>query len=109
MSSLHYNIATDLIRVPPECKMIEQAGATAIGSNQVTEVVAKSANARGLILLSLYTQVIQVAGPGNVAQSLIMSAESAPTDFADKDNCFPIYRTYQSDRQDLVAQGGLPP
>jgi len=109
MSYPYYGTAMNLIGIPPECQMIEVAGSTAIGANQVTEVVSPSQNVRGLVILNFYTQVIQTGSPGNLAQSLIMAAATAPTNFASKTNCFPIYRTFQSEKQSPVALGGFAP
>lgn len=89
--------------------MIEVSGATAIGSNQVTQVISPILNIKGMILLSFYTQVIQTGSPGNLAQSLVMAAQTAPTDFSSKTKCFPIYRTFQSEKQSPVALGGFAP
>lgn len=104
-----YGIAENLIRIPDHCQMIEVTGATAIGSNQVTQVIAPADNLSGLILLSFYTQVIQTGAPGNLAQSLVMAAKTAPTNFTSKIRCFPIYRTYQSEKQSPIALGGFAP
>jgi hypothetical protein len=104
-----YSIASSILNIPSECQMIEAAGPTAIGSNQVTALVPPGQNINGLILLSLYTQVIQTGSPGNLAQSLIMAAATAPVDFASKVRCFPIYRTFQSEKQSPVALGGFAP
>lgn len=104
-----YDIARNLIRIPSTCRMIEVGGATAIGSNQVTQVISPGLNLNGMILLSFYTQVIQTGSPGNLAQSLVVSAETAPTDFTSKIRCFPIYRTFQSDKQTPIALGGFAP
>ena len=98
-----------VMSVHPNCRMIEKAGPTAIGANQVTELIATADNAYGLILHTFYTQVIQTGSPGNLAQSLIVAAASAPTDFTSKTNCLPIYRTFQSDKQDAIAAGGFAP
>jgi len=62
-----------------------------------------------MILLSFYTQVIQSGMPGNLAQSLVVAAETAPTDFTSKTKCFPLYRTFQSDKQTPIALGGFAP
>jgi hypothetical protein len=104
-----YNIASTILNIPSECQMIELAGPTGIGSNQVTALVPPGQNINGLILLSLYTQVIQTGSPGNLAQSLMMAAATAPVDFASKTRCFPIYRTFQSEKQSPVALGGFAP
>lgn len=104
-----YDIAENLIRIPDNCQMVEVAGVTAIGSNQVTQVVAPADNLNGMILLSFYTQVIQTGSPGNTAQSLVLAARTAPTDFASKIRCFPIYRTFQSEKQSPIALGGFAP
>lgn len=89
--------------------MVEATGPTGIGSNQVTQIIAPASNTKGLILLNFYTQVIQAGSPGNSAQSLILASATAPTTFASKVNCFPIYRTFQSDKQDPIALGGFAP
>lgn len=107
--SFHFGVATGLINIPPGCEMIETAGPTSIGDNQVTQIIAPEDNARGLIILSLYTQVIQSGMPGNLAQSLIVAAATAPTNFSSKPNCFPVYRTFQSDKQAPIALGGFAP
>jgi len=104
-----YSIASTILNIPAECQMIELAGPTGIGSNQVTALVPPGQNISGIVLLSLYTQVIQTGMPGNLAQSLIMAAATAPMDFASKTRCFPIYRTFQSEKQSPVALGGFAP
>lgn len=89
--------------------MRQVAGPTIVGANQITPLVLPADNVKGLILLSFYTQVIQGSTPGNVAQSLVLASNSAPVDFASKLKCFPLYRTFQSDKQSLVALGGFAP
>lgn len=95
--------------VPDTTQMITVAGPTAMGTNLVTQCIAPESNVRGFRILSFYTQVIQTSGPGNVAQSLVMAALTAPVDFSNKLNCFPIYRTFQDEKQTGVALGGFAP
>ena len=109
MSYPYYGTAMNIIVIPPECEMIEVAGPTAVGANQVTQVISPLQNVRGLVILNFYTQVIQAGAPGNSAQSLVMAAATAPTNFESKANCYPIYRTFQSDKQDPIALGGFAP
>jgi len=97
-----------LVFVPSTTRMISVSGALT-GTNVVTQCIAPSSNTNGLRILSFYTQVIQEAAGGNVAQSLVVAALTAPTDFLDKLNCFPIYRTFQNEKQSLVALGGFAP
>jgi hypothetical protein len=89
--------------------MIEQAGPTIIGNNQVTQVVDPALNIKGMILKSFYTQVIQMGAPGNSVQTLLVASETAPTNFAGKLKCFPVFRTYQNDKQDPVTLAGYAP
>ena len=77
--------------------------------NQVTQIIAPVDNPRGLVLLNFYTQVIQAGSPGNSVQSLVLASDSAPASFTSKLKCFPIYRTFQSDKQDPIALGGFAP
>jgi hypothetical protein len=107
--SFPYGVTGPFIIIPASCEMREAPGATAIGANQVTQVIAPSSNENGMVLHSFYTQVIQTGAPGNLAQSLVVAALTAPTSFASKLNCFPIYRTFQSEKQDAVALGGFAP
>ncbi len=97
------------IKINSNCQMIEQAGPTAIGSNQVTQVLAPTSNTKGFKLKSFYTQVVQASSSGNIAQSLIVCALTAPTSFVSKQNCFALYRTYQSDKYALVCLDGFAP
>lgn len=97
------------IAIPSNCQMVEMAGPTAVGSNQVTQLVDPSANTNGLVIYSFYTQVIQSEMPGDSAQSLVLAAATAPTSFVSKSNCFALYRTFQNEKQDLVALGGFAP
>ncbi len=99
----------DSVVIPTTTQMITVAGATAQGTNVVTQCIAPSSNINGLRLLSFYTQVIQTGAPGNLAQSLVLAALTAPIDFANKLNCFPIYRTFQDDKQSPIALGGFAP
>lgn len=98
-----------LISIHPRCQMVEKAGPTSIGSNQIAEIVAPADNEHGLILYTLYTQVIQTGSPGNTAQSLFVAAATAPTSFASKGNCLPIYRTFQNDKQEPISLAGYGP
>lgn len=101
-------IATCLI-IPANCQMLQVAGPTAMGDNQVTPVLAPSANPNGANIFSFYTQVIQASNPGNIAQSLVVAAKTAPTDFTSKLESFPIYRTFQDEKQSPQALGGFAP
>jgi hypothetical protein len=98
------------IVIPPACQMISVAGPTAAGSNQVTQLVASASNPNGMRLITIYTQVIQNNNPNtNIAQSLIVAALTAPTDFNSKANCISIFRTYQDGMQTPVSLGGGSP
>lgn len=97
------------VQIHPESQMIEQSGPTTIGNNQVTLVLAAASNPRGFILNSFYTQVIQAGSPGNVAHSLVVVAATAPIDFSTKQNCFPLFRTYQNDKASPIALDGYAP
>lgn len=104
-----WSSSSSRIVVPPDCQMVERAGPTAIGNNQVTQLVDPANNTNGIIIHSFYTQVIQTGAPGNLAQSLVLAAATAPTSFTSKANCLPIYRTFQNEKQDPIALGGFAP
>ena len=79
------------------------------GTNVITEILSSILNTDGFILNSLYTQVIQASAPANTAQSLLIASRTAPTNFANKTQAFPLYRTYQDEKQSPQALGGFAP
>lgn len=99
----------DSIIIPSTTQMITVPGPMAQGTNVVTQCIAPSSNTNGMRLLSFYTQVIQTGSPGNLAQSLVLASLTAPVDFANKLNCFPIYRTFQDEKQTPITLGGFAP
>lgn len=100
---------TSTIIIPNDCQMIEKSGEVSAGTNQVTQVVSINQNVNGIDIFSFYTQIIQAGAPGNICQSLLIAASSAPTNFASKLNAFPIFRTYQDEKQSPVALAGYAP
>ena len=85
------------------------AGALVVFDAVVVPIATIAQNTNGIVLLSFYTQVIQAGMNGNLAQSLVLASPIAPNGFSSKANCFPIYRTFQSDKQSPIALGGFAP